>query len=217
MKSLVDIFSNLHKKHSILEPDGMLWLSFSDKGSSHSYIEFYEKYLGKKHKKVDLLEIGIATGGSMLMWTKYFEEYNLVGLDINSTWYNNYEFTKELDIDPKITIHWNVNSRKPLASLILNTQLFDFIIDDGDHAVLAQEDTFINFYNHLRPGGTYFIEDVSGDTQQASLIKWLQKVLNGTEYTLEVYEGLKNGRQDDRIIAVSRGIIQNRNSIGEVS
>jgi len=205
MKSLKEIFNKLNSIYSVPESDGKLWLSFSDKGSSHSYIEFYESYLRAKQPSASLLEIGVMTGGSMLMWQEYFDEYNLVGLDINSTWHNEREFTAKLNLDENLTMHWEKDSRKALANLVLGTQLFDFIIDDGDHSVLAQQDTFLNFYSHTKPGGTYFIEDVIGATQQATLIKWLQSVLEGQDYTLELYEGIKNGRQDDRIIAITRG------------
>ena len=41
----------------------------TDKGTSHSYIETYEGLLsGSVGKGITLLEIGVATGKSLLMW-----------------------------------------------------------------------------------------------------------------------------------------------------
>ncbi len=207
MTELETIYNQLFEKYGEYESNGESWLSYSDKGTNHSYIPYYEKFFKHKKSQVDLLEIGVMTGGSMHVWQNYFDSYNLVGVDLNSGWHDQKTFTSDLDQDKNLVMHWNVDSRKPLASLVLGTQMFDFIIDDGDHSVLAQQDTFVNFYRHVRPGGTYFIEDVIGATQQATLLKWLQGLLQGHDHSIDIHEGIKNGRQDDRIIAITRGLL----------
>ena len=56
----------------------------TDKGSN-SYLEKYEKYFGHLVKnKINLLELGIYKGGSLLMWRDYFKKGTIVGLDIES-------------------------------------------------------------------------------------------------------------------------------------
>jgi hypothetical protein len=204
MKTLTETYNELFEKYGEFEPNGESWLSYSDKGTNHSYIGFYEKYFEKKQKNASLLEIGVMTGGSMHVWQNYFKDYTLVGVDINTDWHGKKAYTAELDADENLKMHWNVNSRAPFANFCLGHDKFDFVIDDGDHSVLAQQETFVNFWPVVAQGGTYFIEDVIGETQMQILTKWLQKILALQEVKIELYAGLKNNRQDDRIIAVTK-------------
>lgn len=207
MKTLTEIYNELFEQYGEFESNGESWLSFSDKGSNHSYVEFYEKWFEPKRDGVKFLEIGVMTGGSMHLWQNYFTNYKLVGVDLNPNWHDNKEFTKYLDEDENLTMHWNIDSRAPFANFCLEDEKFDFAIDDGDHSVLAQQDTFINFWPSIKTGGTYFIEDVITSVAQHTLVNWLQKVLNGQVYRITLHEGLKNNRQDDRIIAITKGIV----------
>jgi hypothetical protein len=44
-----------------------------DKGSVHSYIEFYEEVLAPYRRKAkNILEIGLMSGESLRMWSEYF-------------------------------------------------------------------------------------------------------------------------------------------------
>jgi hypothetical protein len=56
---------------------------FTDKGSSHSYIQnFYEDEFKKyQDKDINFLEIGIMSGGCFLLWSEYFKNAkNIVGI-----------------------------------------------------------------------------------------------------------------------------------------
>jgi hypothetical protein len=186
---------------------GEMVFTFSDKGSMHSYVEFYEKYFEPRRNKVSLLEIGMMTGGSMHLWQKYFQEYYLVGVDISPTWNQTRDFQHELESDSNITLLFEINSRNKQLHDAVKSQKFDFIIDDGDHSVLAQIDTFENYWPLTADQGTYFIEDVVGPTQAEALKKFLTEYSNKHQQVLKIdhYQGLKNGRADDQIIAVTRG------------
>jgi hypothetical protein len=80
-------------------------------------------------------------------------------------------------------------------------QKFDFVIDDGDHSVLAQMDTFQNYWPMVKPNGVYFIEDVVGPVQAEALKKFLSGYPN---LSIDHYAGLKNNRADDQIIIVTK-------------
>lgn len=55
----------------------------TDKGSlKHNYMPFYEKHLPKNPKKI--LEIGVLKGASLAMWSEYFPEAIIHGLDLFS-------------------------------------------------------------------------------------------------------------------------------------
>ena len=71
--SLSQLYNDLAKRYG--SPTGEMVFTFSDKGSMHSYIEFYERYFSSKRDSVRLLEIGMMTGGSLHLWQKYFSQY----------------------------------------------------------------------------------------------------------------------------------------------
>ena len=48
------------------------------------YLTNYDKYFHHlRDREVNLLELGVFKGGSLLLWEKYFEKGNIVGVDIN--------------------------------------------------------------------------------------------------------------------------------------
>jgi hypothetical protein len=63
--------------------DGHDKLGGTDKNTSHSYLETYEKLL-KPYKEKDgsLLEIGVQYGGSILLWKEYLKNFRIFGVDI---------------------------------------------------------------------------------------------------------------------------------------
>ena len=174
---------------------------FSDKGTVHSYIDLYEKYFSAKQSNVSLLEIGMMTGGSMYLWQQYFKKYQLVGMDLSSNWNTPRPFQAALEQDLNIKLLFGINSRNPEIPAQLTGLDFDFIIDDGDHSVLAQIDTFKNYWPFLKIGGVYFIEDVVGPVQADALKKFLSSVKNAK---VDHYLVLKNNRADDQIIIVEK-------------
>ena len=185
---------------------GEMVFTFSDKGSMHSYIEFYELYFRPKRDNVSLLEIGMMTGGSLHLWQKYFSRYQLVGMDLSKSWNTQRAFQSELESDPCITLLFGINSRESQIPSAVADQKFDFIIDDGDHSVEAQIDTFRNYWPLTSDTGTYFIEDVVGPQQIDTLKNFLQEYSEDYDVTLKMehYQGFKNNRADDQILAVSK-------------
>jgi hypothetical protein len=187
---------------------GEMVFTFSDKGAMHSYVEFYESYFEPSRDQVSLLEIGMMTGGSMHLWQRYFKKYELVGMDISPTWNQPRDFQSEVENDPNISLFFEINSRDKNIPNEVKSKKFDFIIDDGDHSVMAQMETFESYFPVLANNGTYFVEDVIGPIQAEILKKFLTEYGQTHQQTLKIdhYQGLKNGRADDQIIAVTRSL-----------
>lgn len=198
--NLLTLYNDLAQQYG--SSTGEMVFTFSDKGSMHSYIEFYEKYFKTKQKSVSLLEVGLMTGGSLHMWQQWFKKYTLVGVDISPTWNAPRPFQHALEIDSNIVLMFGTDSKSPTLAENLSRYNFDFVIDDGDHSCKSQMDTFSNLWRTVSPGGTYFIEDVVGSTQ----IEILQKFLTDFKdiANVEHYKGFKNGRADDQILAVTK-------------
>jgi hypothetical protein len=77
MKTLREIYTELVAEHAA-NTAGEMVTTFSDKGTMHSYIEYYEKHFApRRHDPVLLMEIGVMTGGSLLMWQQYFDDVQM--------------------------------------------------------------------------------------------------------------------------------------------
>lgn len=128
----------------------------TDKGILPQYLKIYEEYF--EHlvsKDIKLLELGVAEGGSLLLWRDYFEKGIIVGLDINPCHVD--------DPTGRIRIYQGAQQDTDLLDCIAREQApecFDVIIDDCSHIGELTRISFWHlFENHLKPGGIYAIED----------------------------------------------------------
>ena len=128
----------------------------TDKLVHKHYLRNYEAQF--KHlvaREVRLLELGIKSGGSLLLWRDYFPHGRIVGLDIEPV---------QVD-DPTGRIHTYQGAQQDtelLDRIARETAPdgFDVIIDDCSHiGVLTRVSFWHLFERHLKPGGFYVIED----------------------------------------------------------
>lgn len=174
----------------------------TDKNTCHSYIEnFYEiEFEEYKNSKINLLEIGIETGGSLKLWKEYFQNSNLiVGVDISDD-----------KIDPR---YKNISGVEmyfgdAYEEFFKNTLgEFDIIIDDGPHTLESQL-KFIELYlPKLKSNGLFVIEDVQNVDWFPKLIEKSEIVCksieNEIEYVVECVDlRNKKGRWDDLIFLI---------------
>jgi hypothetical protein len=130
----------------------------SDKSSQgHNYCPFYEKHLPKNPKRI--LEIGVKEGRSIAMWSMYFPNAEVHGLDLFVE--NDIKEVRaellgtNLSLNNNIVLHqgdqcdWKILEE-------LRKYDFDVIIDDGSHNSRDQLMTFFGLFN----GKHYFIEDL---------------------------------------------------------
>tara|TARA_B100000959_G_C14715642_1_gene514755 strand:- start:70 stop:651 length:582 start_codon:yes stop_codon:yes gene_type:complete len=129
----------------------------SDKGTKHSFINFYEGlFLPYKNKEINLLEIGVQRGASLNLWNDYFvNAKSITGMDIDASSILDEE--REKWTDKICLIEGDSTSSETLLK-------FDIIIDDGDHSYRTQIRTFENLYHKLKIGGVYVVEDVSKES-----------------------------------------------------
>lgn len=122
------------------------------------FIERYEQLFSKiRDKHITILEIGIGGykdpkkgGGSLLMWSKYFPNATIVGLDINE---------KQLNLPSRITVHQGCQTDTVLLNEITeNNNGFDVVIDDGSHITDKTIKSFDFLWENTR--SLYIIEDL---------------------------------------------------------
>jgi len=197
MKTLREIYELLVAEHAA-DATGEIVTTFSDKGRMHSYIEYYEKYFEpRRHDPVQLLEIGVMTGGSLLMWQRYFSDVMLAGIDLRDG------FNQALPFQDEILCmwRWGVDSTDPAQVPALGK--YDFIIDDGAHDAQSQISTFKNYWPHVADGGTYFIEDIEDDASMQNITMFMLGYLHNQPHHKDYYRGFAH-RADDRILAITK-------------
>ena len=164
----------------------------SNKWVSHAYGEFYDEYFEKiKNKKLDVLEIGIYTGGSVRLFHDYLKNSNIYGVDIQDIWNagDEYPFPR---LQRRFFNAYDMGNWKKLP-----IDKFDIIIDDGPHTYDSQLFALNNFYSMLKPNGILIVEDVP----TAFLTKLLtESIHKSNEYIVHNWES-KTKVNDDIIIA----------------
>ena len=117
-----------------------------------NYTNFFSHLIGKPIK---LLELGILSGGSLLLWRDFFKKGIIVGLDKNPI--------EIEDTTGRIKVYQGLQQDKQLLDCIGNEiapEGFDIIIDDASHLGALTRISFWHLFdNHLRSGGIYVIED----------------------------------------------------------
>lgn len=163
----------------------------TDKARDHSYGPFYDNLFDKfdKEAAINILELGVQGGGSLLAWKDYFPNANVYGVDISDGRWDEYKSDR-------------VNYRTAdLRTMPVDQSIqYDIIIDDSDHFIGTQIFIVKNYLPLLAVGGYLVIEDVQ---DPAVDVEEIGKVLPA-EYKLEIADMRKEkGRYDDFMIIIS--------------
>jgi hypothetical protein len=133
--------------------------SRTDKNTTHSYLDLYEKLLfSKKETAKNVLEVGICDGGSIKLWHDYFINATIYGLDVKKIT----DIWDGIKNNGRIMLgcfdaYDETNFYTQLASKNIN---FDFLLDDGPHTLESMKQ-FIKLYSQvMADDGILIIEDV---------------------------------------------------------
>jgi hypothetical protein len=193
----------------------------TDKNTTHSYLDLYEKLLfTKKCTAKNILEIGIGhgkydgicitNGGSIKLWHDYFLNANIYALDIvsiDNVWdgiKNNNRINLITSVDAYDTDFF--------TETFLNTNTkFDMLLDDGPHT-LESMIQFIKLYvNVMAEEGILIIEDIQS-------IDWIQALTEVVPEHLQKYissydlRHIKN-RYDDIVFVINKNTFADNDMI----
>jgi 23S rRNA U2552 (ribose-2'-O)-methylase RlmE/FtsJ len=177
MRSLKEIYVN----YSFVEGHG-------DKGTAHTYIDEYERLLTPYRDNINFLEVGVSHGESIQMWSEFFNDSNIFGVDITPVNLRHLLDREEF----KIII--GDATQESILELLPKDIMFDVIIDDGSHILYHQINTFNIFKSRMKEGGIFIIEDVNN-------IDGVAQILSGLHTNCEIIDNrhIKN-RYDDVLV-----------------
>ena len=137
----------------------------SETGQHHTkkpdyYFEIYNSYFERlRDRPLEILELGVYTGASLLVWREYFPNAKIVGLDLSPA-------PPGLDAykaDGRIsTVQGDQSNSADLQRCLDLTSggKFDIVIDDASHRGWPSKASFdYLFRDGLKDEGLYFIED----------------------------------------------------------
>jgi hypothetical protein len=153
----------------------------SDKDTYHNYLPVYENEFNKLDN-VKILELGVYTGGSLKLWTEYFNNAEVHGIE-----HTNYSPETKINA----IMHWG---KYEALYQEFEDNYFDYIINDSMHDANSQIDAFNLYYPKLKYGGKFFMEDIINENQ----LKIILGYLDG--YSLKVWNMNDTSKSKDSII-----------------
>jgi hypothetical protein len=157
METLQQIYDKLIKEYPTrLTDKGAGAYGPIEGGPGHTYAQFYDILFGKfRDKPINILEIGVNRGGSLMMWRRFFNnpETRVYGIDIVKSFD---DFPPEENINAYV---FDAGSPGLFQQHLQDTK-FDIIIDDGAHEKESQVKIYNLLKNRVKSDGLYVIEDI---------------------------------------------------------
>jgi len=170
----------------------------TDKNTIHSYLTVYDELFNKKKDSAThVLEVGIHSGGSLLLWKNYFKNATIYGIDI----IDKTHILEELKNDNNIVLHTQTNAYDSnFVNKAFEDVKFDIVLDDGPHTLQSMIDFIILYSPLLKDNGILIIEDVQD-------ITWLNTLIENTpehlKKCIKTYDRRSvKGRYDDIIFVI---------------
>jgi len=134
----------------------------TDKDTRHAYGPLYEKLFAPyKSSAKNVLEIGVYSGASIVVWAEYFAKATVDGIDITNENFRPDLFP--LEGNPRLRLY-EIDGTLLSAPQDLvkagGAAVFDVIVEDGSHLPEHQLLHLEVFATSLAPGGIYVIEDI---------------------------------------------------------
>lgn len=179
----------------------------TDKLSRHSYIPIYEElFKSRINTALNVLEIGIGSGGSLQLWNDYFINAAIYGIDLN------YHIDS---LDRFQRIHQIMDdaysSECIQQNFIAKDIKFDIVIDDGPHNKRSQMMAMELYFPLLKDDGVIVVEDVQDYLEPG---EWIKDIIQSLPREYQAFARVVDLRhfdkaQDDLMIVLDKSKIKN--------
>ena len=179
--------------------------SRTDKNTIHSYLPLYQNLLiNKRETAKNVLEIGIYKGGSIKLWSDFFTNANVYGLDIMNSDY----VWEGIKNNKQIILHTSIDAYNNdfFINNFLNKNIrCDFMLDDGPHSLESMVQ-FIKLYSQIMTDdGILIIEDVQS-WDWIDILKYV--VPENLKQFIKIYDLRSNkNRYDDIVFTIDKSNI----------
>lgn len=187
----------------------------------HPYTLFYEGlFKNKKDEILNIAELGILDGGSLLMWKEYFTNSEIYGFEYNIDLINN--FKQNFNNDRINIFNIDVTNEYSIENAFSEVNiLYDIIIEDTTHQFEDQIRVIENTYKYLKPGGILIIEDIFKSYNETDYINRLTPILENFQdyYFIELdhVNKISTGWDNDKLFVLikcgSEPIFKNTNKL----
>ncbi len=132
--------------------------------SAH-YLKFYEELLGsKRDAPLRIVELGIHRGGSTILFARYFYAARILSVDIRKPPRALYKWLRKNAADNRVSIAIGSQDDPRFLRAAIEAHFgagpVDVVFDDASHVYGPTQASYETlFYERLRPGGWYCIED----------------------------------------------------------
>lgn len=169
-----------------------------DKGDVHSYLDWYATALQKyRHTASNVLEVGLMSGESLRMWSDYFTNADVYGMDISVK-----PIDGMADLTACIAEGYNVcignaENANDVARYFAGKK-FDVVIEDAGHHIEQQLAIYANLKPYMAKDSIYIIEDVQDIDATRHLLENID-----SNRTVEVLDFRQiKGRYDDVLVVI---------------
>lgn len=163
------------------------------------YNDFFKEF---KNKQIKFVEIGTMYGGSLILWEKYFENAEIVGIELNP--HHQYFIPKfncgygqlsDITFEQYLknsNIKFYQNDAYDLNFIESNFEdnSIDILLDDGPHTLEFQKLVGDTYLNKIKKGGYIIIEDVV-NSDIDKLIDYYNNRFDNIEVKLSFNESYK--------------------------
>tara|TARA_Y100000591_G_C21796093_1_gene679396 strand:+ start:709 stop:1539 length:831 start_codon:yes stop_codon:yes gene_type:complete len=120
-----------------------------------NYFPIYEKLFSKyRGKKITFVEIGVLSGGSLMMWKNYFgKDARIIGVELNPE-------AKKLENEGFEIYIGNQSDENFWKTFFEKIGKVDIVLDDGGHTNFQQIVTCCSCIPHIKNDGLMVVEDV---------------------------------------------------------
>ena len=123
------------------------------------YLETYQSLLAPfRDREISLLELGVHSGHSLLLWREFLPEARIAGLDLRAAPEN------VAGLENVTYIRGRQEDRAVLDRVASAHGPFDLIFDDASHVGRLTKASYLHLIGHLKPGGLYIFEDIAAST-----------------------------------------------------
>jgi cephalosporin hydroxylase len=170
-------------------------LNGTDKTTSHSYGELYDKLLSPyKDLYRNIVEIGVLSGGSCAAFSDFFHNAKVYGIDIS------FDHLKHGKENEKIK-YILTDGTSPECLHKLNLNEIDLVLDDGSHDPYHQVHTARLFVPLISKNGLFICEDINSKNIDF-IRKEFQNIANENNMKLDWYDLRNIKNRFDDIVAV---------------